>query len=181
MHYLEVELEEGIKNGNLFQWLQEGSLDGLWYWDLENPEVEWMSDRFWEVFGYEPGEHPHTSEWWQANIHPDDLKVVEANLEAHKKDPDHPFDQIVRYKHKLGHTVWVRCRGIIVRDDSGKPVRMLGAHTDVTALISAQMSAAQAAEVLSDVNNSLACKFPDAIKTIQQVIDDLRVLSNGGD
>ena len=38
----------------------------------------------------------------------------------------------MRYRHKDGSTVWVRCRGIVIRDDTGKPVRMLGAHTDLT-------------------------------------------------
>lgn len=35
----------------LWQWTRTPgySLDGAWYWDLENPESEWMSPLFWEV------------------------------------------------------------------------------------------------------------------------------------
>ena len=69
---------------------------------------------------------------WQDLINPEDLQVALENFEKHCVDPNHPYDQIVRYRHKDGSTVWVRCRGIAIRDKTGKPVRMLGAHTNLT-------------------------------------------------
>ncbi|MFQ5528400.1 MAG: hypothetical protein ACE5GX_19365 [Thermoanaerobaculia bacterium] len=55
-HYLKTELYEKVqKSAELFEWLQDGSLDGIWYWDLENPEHEWLSPRFKRLFGYK---HP---------------------------------------------------------------------------------------------------------------------------
>ena len=54
-NYLEKELYELIRTDNsIFTFLQSGSLDGIWYWDLENPENEWMSERFWTTLGYDP-------------------------------------------------------------------------------------------------------------------------------
>ena len=55
-----------------------------------------------------------------------------ANFARHTEDPSYPFDQIVRYKHKQGHTIWIRCRGMILRNNQDIPVKMLGAHTDIT-------------------------------------------------
>lgn len=56
-NYLQQELYNLIKTDDLiFDFLQEGSLDGIWYWDLEKPENEWMSPKFWTTFGYEPSE-----------------------------------------------------------------------------------------------------------------------------
>ena len=47
-HYLKKELYDLIKTDErIFEFIQEGSLDGLWYWDLEKPENEWMNNRFW--------------------------------------------------------------------------------------------------------------------------------------
>ena len=134
-HYLERELYRRIfEDSDLFDFLQEGSLDGLWYWNLENPDHEWMSARFWELLGYDPSEKAHLASEWQAMIFPEDLEAALANLESHLADPNHPYDQIVRYWHKSGSTVWVRCRGIAIRDAAGRAIRMLGAHNDVTAL-----------------------------------------------
>lgn len=133
-HYLKTELYEKVSaSPELFDWLQEGSLDGVWYWDLENPENEWLSPRFKQLFGYKDDEIPNTSEWWQSNIFPEDLPGVLETFDRHVKEGA-PYDQIVRYRHKDGSTVWVRCRGLAIKNEAGEPVRMLGAHTDVTAL-----------------------------------------------
>ncbi len=91
-----------------------------------------MSPRFWEVFGYDPSEKTHKAAEWQDMIHPDDLTVALENFNKHCADASHPYDQIVRYKHRDGSTVWVRCRGIVIRDDDGNPMRMLGAHNEIT-------------------------------------------------
>jgi PAS domain S-box-containing protein len=132
-HYLKTELYDRFKSDpDLFDFLQSSSLDGVWYWDLEHPENEWMSPRFWELFGYDPETKEHLASEWQHMIHPDDLKVAIENFEKHCANPSHPYDQIVRYKHRDGSTVWVRCRGIGIRDENGKVIRMLGAHNDLT-------------------------------------------------
>jgi len=134
-NYLKRELYERVScEPGIFEFLQSGSLDGLWYWDIENPEHEWMNARFWELLGYDPAEKKHLAAEWQDLIHPDDLKLAVENLQKHCEDPSYPYDQIVRYRHKSGKTVWVRCRGIAIRDSDGKPIRMLGAHNDLTEL-----------------------------------------------
>ncbi|WP_421710294.1 ATP-binding protein [Algihabitans sp.] len=134
-HYLKRELYERMRRDSaIFDFFEAASSDGLWYWDLERLDQEWLSPRFKAFFGFAEEEMEHSPDWWQANIHPDDLQRALENFEAHKADPDHPYDQVVRYRHRAGHTVWVRCRGLIIRDEAGAPLRMLGAHTDVTDL-----------------------------------------------
>jgi PAS domain S-box-containing protein len=133
MNYLEKELYALVQEDtHIFNFLQTASLDGLWYWDLEQPENEWMNARFWETLGYDPNQMPHKAAAWQEIIFPDDLAVAQHNFQKHLEDPTHPYDQVVRYTHKSGHTVWIRCRGIIIRDETGKGKRMLGAHNDIT-------------------------------------------------
>jgi len=134
-HYLKNELYKLIEvDSSIFEFIQSGSLDGLWYWDLQQPEHEWLSERFWTLLGHDPKTKQHLAAEWQDLIHPDDLNTAMNNFKAHCDNPNHPYDQIVRYRHKTGSTVWVRCRGIVIRDDGGKPYRMLGAHTDITTL-----------------------------------------------
>lgn len=134
-HYLKVELYERVRNEPaIFDFLQAGSLDGIWYWDIENPEHEWYSDRFATTLGYEPHEVPNKSDWWQQHIYEDDLTSALHAFEQHRENPGCPYDVVVRYRHKDGSTVWIRCRGLLIRDSDGTPLRMLGAHTDVTAI-----------------------------------------------
>ena len=122
-HYLKKELYSLIReDSSIFDFFLEGSLDGVWYWDLENPEHEWLSSRFWTLLGYDPATKKHLASEWQDLIFPEDLLVAYDNLKKHCDDSSHPYDQVVRFRHKDGSTVWVRCRGVAIRDDAGKPV-----------------------------------------------------------
>jgi PAS domain S-box-containing protein len=134
-NYLKKELYQLIKTDeSIFDFLQTTLLDGLWYWDLENPENEWMNERFWTTLGYDPNDMPHKSSAWQNIINSDDLKIAVENFHKHVADPNHPYDQVVRYTHKNGTTVWIRCQGKAIRNNNGKAIRMLGAHQNITEL-----------------------------------------------
>lgn len=138
-NYLRKELFDKVRKDSLiFEFIQEGVLDGIWYWDLVEPENEWMSPKFWQTFGYDPHTKKHLAAEWQNMIFEEDLKLAMSNLKKHLADPNFPFDQIVRYRHKDGSTVWVRCRGLAIHDENGVPVRMIGAHTNVTSMMNKQ-------------------------------------------
>lgn len=134
MHYLKKELYERMgQDEHLFDFIQEAALDGLWYWDLEQMDKEWMNSKFWTTLGYDPEQMPHTPDAWQNIVFSEDFEETKAMLQAHLQNPEaNPYDQIIRYRHKEGHTVWIRCRGKAILDSNNKPIRILGAHTDVT-------------------------------------------------
>ncbi|ADH98439.1 sensor domain-containing diguanylate cyclase [Salisediminibacterium selenitireducens] len=135
-HYLKAELEQAVREDpGIVDFIEAASLDGMWYWDLHNQEHEWMSPTFWTTLGYDPAEKKHLVSEWTDLIFEEDFKKIQQNLEEHFNDPNVPFSQTVRYKHKDGSTVWIRCRGMAVRDETGRPKRMLGAHVDITDLI----------------------------------------------
>ncbi|WP_185843627.1 hybrid sensor histidine kinase/response regulator [Pseudoalteromonas luteoviolacea] len=147
MHRLEKELYAHIqKSPEIFNFLVECSLDGFWYWDLENPAQEWMSPKLWQTLGYDPNTKQHLVSEWQDIINQDDLKLAMENFEKHKADPTYPYDQIVRYTHATGKTIWIRCRGLIIRDENDKPVRMVGSHTDITEIKESERRAIEALE-----------------------------------
>lgn len=138
-NYLKRELYAELRtNPAIIEFLEAGALDGLWYWDLGNPANEWLSPNFWRTLGYEPGEKKHLSAEWQGLIFPEDLATFLENFHKHCADPSYPYDQLVRYRHKDGSTVQLRCHGMAIRDATGKPVRMLGVHNDLTAMLREQ-------------------------------------------
>lgn len=138
--YLKDELYRRMREEpHMFDWIQTALGDGVWYWDLEQPHIEWMSPEFKELFGYTDEEVPNTPDWWMSAIFEEDK--IEA-LKAFDNHVQHgaPYDMIVRYKHKDGSTVWVRCHGkaFFGSSDTTKPIRMLGCHNDVTQLMKVQ-------------------------------------------
>ena len=108
--------------------------DGYWDWEL-GTDNEYLSPKFKEMFGYRDDEMENKASAWQHLIFPEDFAKAKKNLQLHlETDGEYPYFQEVRYKHRNGSTVWVFCRGIALKDDKGKFVRMVGTHTDITHL-----------------------------------------------
>lgn len=105
-----------------------------------------MNDKFWQTLGYDPKEKKHLASEWQDIINPDDLKAALTEFEKHLTNPNYPYSVIVRYKHKNGSTIWIKCQGMAIRDENGKPIRMLGAHNDITSLKEVELQ-------LKDINS----------------------------
>ena len=69
-HYLEAELEALLeREPSIWKFLQESAIEGVWYWDLEDPVNEYLSPDFWRLFGYDPATKEHLSAEWQNVIH----------------------------------------------------------------------------------------------------------------
>lgn len=130
---LKNELYELIKTDFLiFDFIQQNMFDGLWYLDLDDDNNEWTSRNFWQLLGYDKKDYKNPELKWQKLVHPDDLKMMYDNMAKHLLNPEYSFDQIIRITHKNNSTVWVRHRGIAIRDASGKPTKMLGTQQDMT-------------------------------------------------
>jgi len=130
-----VDVDEREKALERVKFILETSFDGFWDWWL-NEDYEFMSPAFWKMFGYAPEEKEHKPSVWMDMINGDDLKVATGKLEKHiKTHGTYPYNQEVRYTHKNGSIVWVRCKGRVVEwADDGSPIRMIGTHTDITKL-----------------------------------------------
>lgn len=128
------ELYEHVRNnGAIFDLLREVTLDGLFYRDLTQAEHEWTDDRLWHLLGYAQPPNPRDVSR-QALLLPDDRQRAQAELARCVEDPARSYDCILRYRHRDLSIVWVRCRGLVLRDADGTPVRLLATHVDLTEL-----------------------------------------------
>lgn len=111
----------------------ESSLAGFWDWNMVTNE-EFLSTRFKEMFGYLESEMENTPEAWQKIAFQEDLPGMFQSFENHVKSKGKTaFNSIVRYHHKNGNTVWVRCSGKVVNwGSNGEPLRAIGCHIDIT-------------------------------------------------
>jgi len=108
--------------------------DGYFDWKIQQ-DYEYMSPRFWEIFGYKPEEKEHKPSAWMEMIDKDDLKKAGELLNKHfESHGEIPYIIEVRYTHKKGHIVTVLCRGKVIEWKGEEPLRMIGTHTDITEL-----------------------------------------------
>lgn len=111
----------------------ESSLAGFWDWNMVTNE-EYLSPRFKEMFGYSDSEMKNSPDSWQKIAYQEDLPEMFNQFEKHAQSHGKiPFNSIVRYYHKEGHTVWIKCTGKIVEwSENHEPLRAIGCHVDIT-------------------------------------------------
>ncbi|WP_255331313.1 PAS domain S-box protein [Methanocalculus taiwanensis] len=106
--------------------------DGIWDWDIATGSA-FFSPRWYSMLGYEPGEMPGSYANWRALVHPDDVEEAEAYIQNHIREGKGNFQLEFRMQTKDGGWRWILARGkIIGRDAEGRPLRLLGTHTDIT-------------------------------------------------
>lgn len=135
MNYLKKELYNLVKTDSfIFEFIKNHALDGLWYWDLEKPKNKWSSDKFWKALGYNPKTMPHKASASENIINRDDFALISGNLKKHLNNPSIPYVQTIRYTHKNRRTVWIKCKGIAIKNTEGNTTRMLGSYQNITKL-----------------------------------------------
>lgn len=114
----------------------------LGYWDRDfvaNRVV--LAEESWRIFGVEPHERPaDLAEWnkhWQAFIDPDDRPRVLAAVHAALAGGPR-YDVEFHITRKNGEVRVIHSQGDVIRDASGRAIRMFGTQQDITALRQAE-------------------------------------------
>jgi diguanylate cyclase (GGDEF)-like protein/PAS domain S-box-containing protein len=110
----------------------KGANDGLWDCHLDTDEV-YYSPRWKSMLGYAEHEIGTSIDEWFKRVHVEDFAGLEAALEMHLSGERDNIQHEFRMLAADGAEVWVLVRGIAVRDDSGRAVRIAGSMTDITA------------------------------------------------
>ena len=83
------------------------------------------------LLGYDLAEAELSLEWWDRQIHPDDLEACHAAFQNIHADPrDHTIEY--RLRHKDGRILCVEDHATPVRDGAGQVVRIVGTVVDIT-------------------------------------------------
>jgi diguanylate cyclase (GGDEF)-like protein/PAS domain S-box-containing protein len=110
----------------------ECSGDGVWDWHVQ-AGTEYFSERYLALYGFEPGDVEATPEAFDARTHPDDLAQMDKDREDHFAGRTPLYRNEHRVLARDGGWKWILSRGMVIaRDATGKPLRMVGTHTDIT-------------------------------------------------
>ncbi len=110
----------------------EGAGDGVWDWNVQTGQTLY-SKRWKEMLGYAEHEIENNFDEWENRIHPDDVALTLANLQALLDGETATVAQEFRMSCKDGSWKWILGRGMVTsRDDTGKALRVVGTNTDIT-------------------------------------------------
>ena len=124
--------QEGLKESEeRYALAARGANDGLWDWNLTTNMV-YFSARWKSMLGCQEDEIADKPEEWFDRIHESDRERVKEEIAVHQSGKTPHFESEHRVRHKDGTFRWMLSRGVAIRDESGKPVRMAGSQTDIT-------------------------------------------------
>ncbi|HJY75973.1 MAG TPA: PAS domain S-box protein [Burkholderiales bacterium] len=103
---------------------------GCWEWDPVSGRVNW-SDEMYSIYGVHPGEFRPSFESYLERIHPEDRARAAATVALALMD-NRAFSMDERIVRPDGRVRQLRSHGEVVRDESGRPLKMVGACIDVT-------------------------------------------------
>jgi PAS domain S-box-containing protein len=102
----------------------------VWDWDVAGQVAESQTS-FWCFLGHEPPAGADALRLLQELMHPHDLELWQAALQAHIVARA-PYEIEFRARHRNGHWRWFRTQGQAVWDDAGRATYMAGTTFDVT-------------------------------------------------
>ncbi len=130
------------------------SKDGFWDWDLSTGDV-YYSARWKEMIGYLDYELPNKLISWEKVIFEEDRLAALKLIEDDNCGKASGFMVTQRFHHKNGSTIYILSRATHIKDASGKVVRIVGAHTDITELVNAQVALQQSEEQMRALLNAI--------------------------
>ncbi len=140
---------------------------GLYDLNVQTGEAT-VSPEYATMLGYDPEEFHETNDKWIERLHPDDREPVAAAYREYiaGKIPEYRVE--FRQRSKAGGWKWILSLGKVVEyDPTGRPMRMLGTHTDIT-------ERKQAEEALEESEKRFRSLFEDVPNIAVQGYDRQR-------
>ena len=133
----------------------EGSSTGIWDRDVSAGKIHY-SPGWKTLLGYADEEISHHIEDSYRRVHPDDLAHVLETIKAHFEGKTEYYVVEHRVLCKDGSYKWISSRGKVVsRSDEGKPLRMIGTTTDITAMRKLTEQLKESAELVTCLTNEI--------------------------
>ncbi|MEO7222893.1 MAG: PAS domain-containing protein, partial [Devosia sp.] len=112
----------------------ESAGQGVWEADIANNAV-YYSPTWKRIRGFDPAEDVDSdSAVWLSRVHPDDRDRIRETIAKQNSGeiPRNAFEY--RERHRDGHYIWISSKGAPdAWDAEGRPIRMIGTDTDITA------------------------------------------------
>ncbi|HEX7797489.1 MAG TPA: PAS domain-containing protein [Vicinamibacterales bacterium] len=113
-----------------YRMVLEATKDVIWEWNLENGDIHWnhgLAD-----LGYESKDIELTVDWWTERIHNEDVDRVRRSVQLAIDSGNTLWDEEYRFRRKSGTYAYLLARALIVRDEAGKAVRLVGSLQNIT-------------------------------------------------
>ncbi|WP_261856846.1 EAL domain-containing protein [Clostridium folliculivorans] len=128
-----IKLEENRdtiqKNEEMYKLVFETANDGLWEINLTTGE-RYFSDRWYEIFDLSREELKDMDEWFKI-LHPEDCFTARNLINDVSEGIRDTFSFDFRIRKKDGEYKWIHGIGKSMKDNYGRPFKIVGSHSDI--------------------------------------------------
>lgn len=149
--------------------LLSGSPAVIYTYSTAAPErIEYVSANIREILGHAPDALLDGPGWWEETLHPDDRDRVlgEADFTQWVADRKHTRYRLMR---PGGGAVWVTDTARLLRDEQGRPERVVGALIDSTEAVALESRLAESEHIYRSI-----------VDGVEEAIFLIRVAADGG-
>ncbi|SDH75108.1 PAS domain S-box-containing protein [Flavobacterium omnivorum] len=122
------EIKESNEKYNI---VAKATSDTIWDWKIQEDSFSWNKG-IESVFGYKEKDVDDNSNWWFDKIHPEDSIKMSIRLYSFIEQKTENWQDQYRFRCADNSYKYVLDKGFLLKDDTGKAVRMIGAIQDIT-------------------------------------------------
>ena len=127
-----LQLEERLNNEKKIHEALVIMGDNVWEFDFKTTLTR-NAETFFQLWGYPPDHSAVFDSIWWRSMHPEDRHLLEENDRKYKAGLISSHQLEYRIYHKDGSLKWILDRGVLIdKDENGKPLKLIGTHTDIT-------------------------------------------------
>lgn len=165
-------MEEALRQSEeRFQHVARATRDIVWDIDLVKDRV-WWSEALQTQFGFAKEEIGPDMAWCFAHMHPEDRDRVVSGMKRAATGNDSYWGDEFRYQRADGTYANINDRGFIIRDASGKALRMIGAMQDITESKRAEEALRSAYDELEERVRERTSQLSDLNQTLLAEVHD---------
>jgi PAS domain S-box-containing protein len=156
------EAEEALRESEeRYRLVARATNEVIWDNDLATGKQVW-DGAIEAMFGYSPDQVGDDARWWEERIHPDDRERVFSGIEAVLEEGGEMWSHEYRFRRADGGYSTVVDRAYVLRDEVGRPVRLVGSIMDVTER--------KRAEDMREANRRLEERFRSLVQNTSDII-----------